>query len=213
MISALRGARGCVTQLAPLTERILEQCPELELFAVGRGGPVNVNLDAAARHGVTVTSAPGRNATATAEHTIAMILAAVRRIPGVHSELKQAVWRGDYYQYDQVGIELSRACVGLVGYGAIGKRVAKTLKGFGVRVLVTDPYIAADALTDVDESVGLLDYDAVCDALDSGHKVYYGQFDDDARLGLTYHRARPRREVLLPGSLGHVAAQDALPTP
>lgn len=222
MIRALQGAQGCVTQLAPLTRRILEQCPELELFAVGRGGPVNVNLDAAARHGVTVTCAPGRNAAATAEHTIAMILAAVRRIPGVHSELRQGVWRGDYYRYDQVGIELSRACVGLVGYGAIGKRVAKILKGFGARVLVHDPYIAADALTDVDESValdellrrcqvvslharltkdntgmigpdeiatmprgativncargGLLDYDAVCDALDSGH-LFAAAFD------------------------------------
>lgn len=214
MIRALRGVRVCVTQMAPLTERILAECPDLELFAVGRGGPVNANVDAAARHGVAVTCAPGRNAVATAEHTVAMIMAAARRIPHTDGELKRGIWRGDYYQYDEVGIEIGGSCVGLVGYGAIGKRVAKILKGFGATVLVHDPYVSPDALTDVDDAVeldellrrsqvvslharltkdnagmigaeqiaalprgaivvncargGLLDYDAVCDALDSG---------------------------------------------
>ncbi|MCT2581773.1 2-hydroxyacid dehydrogenase [Actinophytocola gossypii] len=212
VIAALAGVRICVTQFAPLTERVLAACPDLELFCVGRGGPVNVNLEAARRYGVTVTNAPGRNAEATAEHTIAMILAAARRIPDTHGELRGGVWRGDYYRYEQVGIELSGATVGLVGYGAIGHRVAAILAGFGARVLVHDPYLPAGQ--DV-ESValpellrrsqvvslharltadnrgligakeialmptgsilvncargGLLDYDAACDALDSGH--------------------------------------------
>ncbi|MCW4354304.1 2-hydroxyacid dehydrogenase [Hoyosella sp. YIM 151337] len=215
MIEALQGVRICVTQMAPLSERILQACPELELFAVGRGGPVNANSEAAARHGVTVTCAPGRNAVATSEHTVAMMMAAARRIPHTHAELKGGTWRGDYYQYDEVGIEVGAACVGLVGYGAIGRRVARILKGFGATVLVYDPYVSADSVTDVDELVeldellrrsqivslharltkenagmigakeiaamppgsvivncargGLLDYGAVCDALDSGH--------------------------------------------
>ncbi|MBB3036536.1 2-hydroxyacid dehydrogenase [Hoyosella altamirensis] len=222
MIEALQDVRICVTQMAPLTERILAACPDLELFAVGRGGPVNANIEAAARHGVTVTCAPGRNAVATSEHTVAMMMAAARRIPNTHSELMGGVWRGDYYQYDQVGVELEGSCVGLVGYGAIGKRVARILKGFGATVLVYDPYIRADAVTDVDELVGLdellnrsqvvslharltkdnagmigtkeiaampsgsiivncargglLDYDAVCDALESGH-LFGAAFD------------------------------------
>ena len=70
MIEALRGAEVCVTHLAPLTEKILDASPDLRLFCISRGGPVNANLEAATAHGVAVTFAPGRNATATAEHTV-----------------------------------------------------------------------------------------------------------------------------------------------
>lgn len=151
LIEALRGARICVTQFAPLTERVLVACPDLELFAVGRGGPVNVNVTAAARHGVTVTNAPGRNAVATAEHTVALILAAARGVPHTHGELRSGVWRGDYYRYEQVGLELHGATIGLVGYGAIGRRVATIMAGFGAHVVVHDPYASPDGV----ETVGL----------------------------------------------------------
>ncbi|MCE0445526.1 hypothetical protein LT493_12270 [Streptomyces tricolor] len=73
LIEELRGVRICVTQMAPLTERVLAACPDLELFCVSRGGPVNANLEAATRHGVAVCYAPGRSAVATAEHTLALI--------------------------------------------------------------------------------------------------------------------------------------------
>ncbi|MDQ1022862.1 phosphoglycerate dehydrogenase-like enzyme [Streptomyces umbrinus] len=57
LIKALSGVDICVTQMAPLTERILKACPDLRLFCVSRGGPVNANLEAATRHGVAVSFA------------------------------------------------------------------------------------------------------------------------------------------------------------
>lgn len=223
MIAALAGSTVCVTQLAPLTERIIAACPDLRLFCVGRGGPVNVNLDAAARHGVVISNAPGRNATATAEHTVALLLAAVRQVSQRHAELLAGEWRSDYYGYHQVGPELAGSTVGLVGYGAIGGRVAGILRGFGAEVLVYDPYANPAAVHGVAELVqdlgelmrrsrivtlharvtpettgligaaeiasmpagsvlvnaargALLDYDAVCDALESGH-LFAAGFD------------------------------------
>ncbi|MFC5143620.1 2-hydroxyacid dehydrogenase [Streptomyces aureoversilis] len=215
LIEALRGVRVCVTQMAPLTERVLKACPDLELFCISRGGPVNANLAAATRHGVAVSYAPGRNATATAEHTLALLLAAARGIGDVHTDLKRGAWRGDYYDYDACGIEIEGCVVGLVGFGAIGSRVARVLVAMGARVLVHDPYVPAEALAGLaeqvtleellhrsrivslharvtDETLGmigraqiaamprgsvlvncargaLVDYDAVCDALESGH--------------------------------------------
>jgi D-3-phosphoglycerate dehydrogenase / 2-oxoglutarate reductase len=214
MIEALAGVQVCVTQMAPLTERILQAAPDLRLFAVTRGGPVNANIDAATAHGVAVCFAPGRNATATAEHTVGMMLAAMRRIPQTHAELSAGVWRGDYYRYDSVGPEVKGSTVGLVGYGAIGRRVARIVRGFGADVVVHDPYVDAGALdgakdVDIDELMStsqivslharvtpenrgmidaaliasmppgsvlvncarsaLMDYDALCDALESGH--------------------------------------------
>ncbi|MER6947156.1 2-hydroxyacid dehydrogenase [Nonomuraea sp. NPDC000554] len=209
LIEALRGVEVCVTQMAPLTQRVLDACPDLKLFCVSRGGPVNANLEAATSAGVTVTFAPGRNAVATAEHTLALLLAATRRVPQTHADLAAGVWRGDYYTYDNVGPELEGSTVGLVGYGAIGSRVARMLEGFGAQVLVYDPYVQISGQVELDELLArsrflslharatpetagmigaaqiaamppgsvivncargsLLDYDALCDALDSGH--------------------------------------------
>ncbi|TDD44796.1 hydroxyacid dehydrogenase [Nonomuraea terrae] len=209
LIEALDGVEVCVTQMAPLTRRVLEASPGLRLFCVSRGGPVNANLEAATRAGVAVTFAPGRNAVATAEHTLAMLLAATRRIPQTHGDLAGGVWRGDYYTYDNVGPELEGNTAGLIGYGAIGRRVARMLEGFGAEVLVYDPYVDVPNRVELPELLersrfvslharatpetagmigagqiaamprgsvlvncargALLDYDALCDALDSGH--------------------------------------------
>lgn len=155
MIAELQGVGACVTQMAPLTRRVLEACPDLELFAVGRGGPVNVNLDAARTHGVTVTFAPGRNAVSTAEHTVALLLAALRRIPEVDASLRRGEWASSLYSYDAAGEELSGSTVGLVGAGAIGARVATILLGFGAHVLVHDPYADVTSLPDQVEMVDL----------------------------------------------------------
>lgn len=221
LIEALQGVEVCVTQMAPLTERILKECPDLRLFCVSRGGPVNANLDAATRHGVAVSFAPGRNATATAEHTVALMLAATRRVPATHTDLAQGTWRGDYYMFDKVGPELAGSTVGIVGYGAIGSKVARILRGFGAHILVADPYVDADTVapaevTDLPDLMrrssfvtvharatpetggmisrdaiallpygsvlvncargSLVDYDAVCDALDTG-SLFGAAFD------------------------------------
>lgn len=222
LIEALRGVEVCVTQMAPLTEKVLASAPDLRLFAICRGGPVNANVDAATKAGVRVTFAPGRNATATAEHTVAMLMAAARRIPATNADLAGGTWRGDYYMYEKVGPEIEGGTVGLVGYGAIGSKVARMLGGFGATVLVYDPYVQQAAIAGIAEQVelaelvarsgfvslharvtpettgmigkaqidamppgsvlvncargALLDYDAVCDALDTGH-LFGAAFD------------------------------------
>lgn len=143
MIEALAGAQVLVTQMGPVTERVLAACPDLKLVVVCRGGPVNVNLDAAKRRDVRVCFAPGRNAAATAEFTVGMMLAALRRIPQAHDPLvRQGSWEGaTYYTYERSGLELEDLPVGLVGYGAVGSRVARVLCAFGARVMVYDPYV------------------------------------------------------------------------
>jgi D-3-phosphoglycerate dehydrogenase len=219
LIEALGDAEICLTQMAPLTRRVIEASPHLRLIGIGRGGPVNANLRAAAEHGVAVCCAPGRNANATAEHTLGLILAAARRIPQTHAELVAGRWRSDYYRYDAVGIELCGSTVGLIGGGAVGHRVAELLAGFGAHVLIHDPYLTESGVAELvsldellsraqiltlharvtPETTGmvgapqiaampagsiivncargaLLDYDAVCDAIDAGH-LFGAAFD------------------------------------
>ncbi|MGW7291297.1 NAD(P)-dependent oxidoreductase [Streptomyces xiamenensis] len=146
LIEALAGVRVCLTQMAPLTRRVLRACPDLELFAVSRGGPVNANLAAAAEHGVAVTFAPGRNAASTAEHTVGLMLAAMRRIPQAHAGVLAGRWDSAQFAYEATGLEIEGSTVGLVGAGAVGGRVAAALTALGARVLVADPYADPAAL-------------------------------------------------------------------
>lgn len=215
LIEALRGCDVCFTHTATRHREGARGVPGPENGHRLRRGPVNADADAATRHGVLLTFTPGRNATATAEHSVAMIMAAVRQIAQRHGELVSGEWRGDYYLYDQVGPEIAGSTVGLVGYGAIGSRVAAIMVALGARVLVFDPYLSVDLpagverVGDLDALLGqssivtiharetaenrgligarelalmpagsilvncarggLLDYDALCDALDSGH--------------------------------------------
>ena len=155
IINAAAGCDALLTQMAPVTANVLEACSDLRFVGVGRGGPVNVDIDAATAAGVVVTCAPGRNATATAEYTLAMMLAACRRIPATDMAVKSGHWPSHLYAYDEVGIELSDATIGLYGAGAVGGRVAHLCAAFGARVLVHDPYTDPDELADIAEHVTL----------------------------------------------------------
>lgn len=157
VIEALGGAEVAVTQMAPFTKQVFAAAPGLRMVSVSRGGPVNVDLAAATDAGVAVTFAPGRNAAAAAEFAVGLILAAMRRIPAASSELLGGQWRGDYYAYANSGLEIEGTTVGLVGYGAIGSRVAKVLLAFGARVLVADPF--ADPAAIAAEGAELVELD------------------------------------------------------
>ncbi len=130
-----------VTQLAPLSRAMFERLPALEMVAVSRGGPVNIDMTAAREHGVKVVNTPGRNASAVAEFTVGAIIAETRNITRGHDALRAGRWRGDLYRMDVTGRELSEMTVGLIGYGAIGQRVVRLLLPFGCRILVADPYV------------------------------------------------------------------------
>ena len=130
-----------VNHLAPITSPMLDKLPNLKLIAVARGGPVNIDMQAARSRGVAVVNAPGRNASAVAEFTIGMILAETRLITQGHVALSSGTWRGDLYRADVTGDELCNMTVGVVGYGHIGTKVVRLLKPFGCRILVCDPYV------------------------------------------------------------------------
>ncbi|MFI5729964.1 2-hydroxyacid dehydrogenase [Kribbella sp. NPDC051587] len=141
LIAALPGVELAITQMGPFTERVLDAAPDLRFLVVCRGGPVNVNVPAAIKRGITVASTPGRNAVAAAEHAVALMMGALRNLPRLQGTLEQGEWRSDLYAYDECGAELDGATVGLVGYGAIGQRVARVMLAFGASVVVADPYV------------------------------------------------------------------------
>ncbi|HWK46959.1 MAG TPA: 2-hydroxyacid dehydrogenase [Stellaceae bacterium] len=149
----LAEAEILVNHVAPVTAAMLDRAPYLKLIAVSRGGPVNIDVGAAAERGVKVVNAPGRNATAVAEFTIGVILAQTRLITAGHDALRRGEWRGDLYRADMTGEELCDMTVGLIGYGHVGSKIPPLLRPFGCRILVCDPYVdipPADGVEQVD---------------------------------------------------------------
>ncbi|MDE0459081.1 MAG: 2-hydroxyacid dehydrogenase [Chromatiales bacterium] len=99
-------------------------------------GVDNLDIETARELGIRVARTTGSNSTAVAEFTIGLIVCALRHIPHGHFSLQRGEWRN---WHGQSPFLLSGKTVGLVGFGAIGKAVARLLSGFGCVVLYTKP--------------------------------------------------------------------------
>jgi D-3-phosphoglycerate dehydrogenase len=160
IVRFIDGADILINHLAPINGDILDCLPALKLIAVSRGGPVNIDVAACKARKVKLVNTPGRNSSAVAEFTIAAILAETRLIRAGHESLRQGIWRGDLYRFDQIDAELSEMTVGLIGYGHIGTKVVRLLKPFGCRILVCDPYVPLSA-EDREDDVEQVDLDTL----------------------------------------------------
>jgi D-3-phosphoglycerate dehydrogenase len=211
LIEALDGIEVAVTQMGPFTERVLAAAADLRFLVCCRGGPVNVNVPAATKRGITVSSTPGRNAGAAAEHAVTLMLGALRNLPRLQRTLEDGEWRSDLYAYDECGGELDGATVGLIGFGAIGSRVARVMLAFGAKVLVNDPFIST--APDGIELTGLDDLLHRSDVVS-----LHARLTDETRgmIGAEQLALMPRGAVLVNtargGLLDYDATVDALAT-
>jgi D-3-phosphoglycerate dehydrogenase / 2-oxoglutarate reductase len=140
IIAVLADHEVLVVHGAPVTAEILDAAP-LRLVCCARGGPVNVDIAAASARGIPVTNAPGRNAEAVAELTIAFALMLIRGVPGSARYLINGGRHADnvYEGREFIGTEASSATLGLVGLGNVGKEVAVRARALGFAVLGYDP--------------------------------------------------------------------------
>lgn len=132
----LRDCVAAIVSTDPFDAGVLENSPELRVIARIGVGTDSVDMEAATRSGVAVTTTPGANDATTADHTLALLLAAVRRV----LENDRSVRCGEWSRADHLTPwELNGRTVGIVGYGKIGRAVARRLAGFEVEVVVYDP--------------------------------------------------------------------------
>jgi D-3-phosphoglycerate dehydrogenase len=135
-----------VVQGAPVTDAVLDAAPTLRLVCVARGGPVNVDVDAATQRGIPVVITPGKNAQAVAELTLGFIIMLARRMPAIGRYLEGGgeLARDNYEGAKWFGHDLEGRTLGVVGYGQIGRRVVGLGSAFGMRVVVFDPFVPAE---------------------------------------------------------------------
>lgn len=133
------GARAlATTYLDAVTPAVLDRLPGLEIVASYGVGVNHVDLPACRARGVRVTNTPGVLVRATADMTVALILAAARRL----AEGDRVIRRGGWVENDPtflLGIEVSGKTLGIVGFGQIGQAVARRAAGFDLRILYTSP--------------------------------------------------------------------------
>jgi D-3-phosphoglycerate dehydrogenase len=114
----------------------------LKLKVIGRAGVGldNVDLDAATAKGIIVMNTPAGNTISTAEHTFSMILSLSRKIPQASFSMKNKEWKRSKF----MGVEVYNKVLGIVGFGRIGKEVAKRALSFEMKVLAYDPFLSKE---------------------------------------------------------------------
>jgi D-3-phosphoglycerate dehydrogenase len=118
----------------PFTARVLDAARGLKIIAKNGAGVDSVDLDEAARRGITVAVAPGANADAVAEHAVALMLALVRDLHQLDRKLRRGGWEGTSW----LGRDFRGSVVGLIGYGSIGRSTARIASALGAKVMVLD---------------------------------------------------------------------------
>ena len=144
-----------ITELEHITEDVINST-NLKIIAIARSNArINVDLEAATAKGIPVIHAPGRNANAVAELTIALMLAVLRKVVLVDRIYRREKIKFETMEefldfYDNLrGHELSGKTVGIIGLGKVGYRVAQLLRPFNVRLLVYDPYVSEEKIRSV----------------------------------------------------------------
>ncbi|MCU0480151.1 MAG: hypothetical protein MUE54_02935 [Anaerolineae bacterium] len=124
---------------------LLAHATKLKAIARAGVGVDNVDLEEATKRGIVVMNTPDGNTIATAEFALGLMLALARHIPAGHSSLSANKWDRKSF----VGVELRGKTLGIVGFGRIGRAVAKRALAFEMTVLAYDPFIPADVVRDL----------------------------------------------------------------
>ena len=145
--SVLGDAELLLVHAAPVTAAVLDAGPSLRVVGCARGGPVNVDVDAATERGLTVVRAPGRNVEAVAELTLLLMIALARKVRAAmdsvqESQLGASVIEGAPY----LGRELGGRTLGVVGCGRVGTRVIEFARALGMTIVAYDPHVPDETI-------------------------------------------------------------------
>ena len=123
-----------------LTAELIARGERLKVIGRAGVGVDNVDVEAATRRGIVVANAPESTVVSAAEHTIGLLVALARNIPQAHAALKDGRWERSRWG----GIELADKTLGVLGFGRIGRQVARRALGLGMRVVGYDPFVAPE---------------------------------------------------------------------
>jgi D-3-phosphoglycerate dehydrogenase len=142
-----------VRSATTVTAELIQKMPNLKIIARAGVGVDNIDIDAATKHGVVVVNAPDGNTISTAEHTFAMMISLLRKIPQANASVKSGAWDRKSFQ----GSELRGKTLGIVGFGRIGSQLSRRARAFEMSVLVYDPFLTKARAEKLGVTQGTLD--------------------------------------------------------
>ena len=142
-----------LTNKVPITEEIMEECPNLRYIGVTATGYNIVDLEAASRRGIIVVNAPAYSTQAVAQHVFALLLESVSRTADYDGRVKAGTWAAspDFCFFAAPMEELCGKTMGILGYGHIGQTVARIAQAFGMEVIVCTPHPKGKEVRFVDQ--------------------------------------------------------------
>ncbi|MGW4527124.1 phosphoglycerate dehydrogenase [Amycolatopsis sp. NPDC004378] len=198
LVAALAGIDAALVANEPLTAGVLARAPRLRVIVRTGVGYDSIDVEAAARRGISVSTLPGVNANAVAEYTMGLLLAGARRLVQSASGVAAGGWpRED-------GHELRGATLGLIGHGATARAVVPLARAFGMTVVctTTTPVPSAEVrFAGLPELLSTSDYVSVHTALTARTR---GLLDAPA-----FKRMKPTA-VLVNTARGAIVDEDAL---
>jgi D-3-phosphoglycerate dehydrogenase len=120
--------------------KVIEAGKKLKFIGRAGVGVDNIDVAAATRKGIIVANAPEGNTLAATEHTMAMMLSLARNIPQASASLKKKEWKRSKF----MGNELNEKTLGIVGFGRIGRELAKRAIAMDMKVVAYDPFITKE---------------------------------------------------------------------
>jgi D-3-phosphoglycerate dehydrogenase len=153
VVDAARGADGLPVQYAEITPAVFEALPDVR--AIGRYGigVDSIDLEAASEHGVQVVNVPDYCVEEVPTHTLALLLACVRKVTSYDAAIEDGEW--DWTAGKPIG-RVTGSTLGLVGFGKLPRRLIELVGGFDLEVLVSAPSVDAEEIAAAGaEKVGL----------------------------------------------------------
>lgn len=209
LLSALRDADALWVRLGHrIDAELLSAAPRLRIIVSPTTGLNHIDLDEAGRRGIEILSLRGeveflQDVRATAEHTIGLVLALLRRIPSASSHARGGGWNRNLFK----GREIYGKTAGVVGYGRLGKIVARYLHAFGARVLAADP---AAGTGSAEPGVSLVPLPTLLGEADLVTLHVNLMHDTQGFFGLEQFRAMRRGAWFVNTARGELIDEDAL---
>lgn len=173
----VKDAEAVICSKAKFTESVLENCPKLKYIGLWATGYDNINVSASAKKGITVSNVPGYSTNSVAQHTFAMILNLASNSIKYDKSVHDGDWKKSpiFTYLDFPIMEISGKKLGILGYGAIGKAVAKIGEAFGMQPIIhtrTKPENCSYPVVSLDELLAEADFLTLhCPLTDTTRKI------------------------------------------
>lgn len=201
----LKGCDAVIVGDSKVTEESLSEADKLRLVQKFGVGVDTIDLDACSKRGVYVCNLPGVNAIDVAEYVVGAMISCLRGFMKMDEAARRVAWDE---RPNLIGERLSGKTVGIIGFGNIGRNVARLLEPFKVKILVYDPYVDVEAK----KRFGVVDSDLYTLLRESDIVTLHVPLTEETRGLIGYDELKTMKSsaILINAARGGIVDENAL---